>query len=289
MNWYLRRQNKVSGPFPHKQLQQSILLGRVGLNDEVSQDKQEWQAIRGVTELVPSILNSDQSDPQARERLAAARRWADDRRGERRDVSDQSRIGPGRREPEAHDELAHRYHRESVLGEIKHRREKLLGSAVVVLVVLLAGGIAGFIWVPKAVPGAQCNAKAAPAVNWDNCYLVGLQQLNTNMQKAQLSAANLQAANLFGSNLNGANVTYTDFSRGNLSFVDLQNSNAKGANFTGADLSHANLSQADMSYANFRHAKLNETNLSKTTLDHAIWIDGKTCLPNSVGKCVVGN
>ena len=289
MYWYLRRQNRVSGPFPLKQLQQSILLGRVGLNDEVSQDKQEWQAIRGVSQLIPEVLSGEQGDPQARERLAAARRWADDRRGERRDVADHARLGPGRREPEAHVDIAHRTHREAVLGEIKNRREKLFGSAVVVIVVLLAGVYAGFYWVPKATPGAQCDAKAAAAVNWNNCQLAGIQQLNTEMQKAQLSGANLQAANLFGSNLQEAHVAYADFSRANLSFVDLQKSNAKGANFSGADLTRANLSHADMSYANFRHAKLTETNLDKTILDHAIWIDGKTCLVKSVGKCVVAN
>lgn len=289
MYWYLRRQNRVSGPFPLKQLQQSILLGRVGLNDEVSPDKQEWQAIRGIAQLIPEVLNNDPGDPQARERLAAARRWADDRRGERRDVADQSRLGLGRREPEPHVELVHRSHREVLLRTIKNRREKFFGSAVVVLMVLLAAGYAGFFWVPKVVPGAQCDAKAAPAVNWNNCQLPGLQQLNTDMQKAQLSGANLQTANLFGSNLQGADVAYADFSRANLSFVDLQKSNAKGTNFTGADLSRANLSNADMSYANFRQAKLNEANFSNTTLDHAIWIDGKTCSPHSIGKCVVDN
>ncbi|MBI3560784.1 MAG: pentapeptide repeat-containing protein [Gammaproteobacteria bacterium] len=286
MNWYIRKQNKISGPFPLKQLQQSILLGRLALADEVSKDKTQWLAVQQVAELIPAVLKADNTDPVARERLAAARRWADERRNERRDSSEHERIGPGRREPEGYSELEYRFQRESTLVLIKKQRERIFGGVVLVVLVLGAAVFAGLKFIPTPVSGAQCNAKPAAAVNWSNCNLQALQAIKADLQHSQLMGANLATANLFGSNLNAANISYAIFFQANLSYVELQNGQAKGTDFTGADLTNANLSHSDLSYANFKLAKLNNTHLEGANLAHAIWIDGVTCLAGSIGKCV---
>jgi Pentapeptide repeats (8 copies)/GYF domain 2 len=287
MLWYIRKQNKVTGPFPLKQLQQSILLGRLSLHDEVSKDKQEWLPVRTVPGLIPEVLKADSSDPQIRERIEAARRWADERRGERRDGDDKGRAGPGRREPETHGTLGHRHQRETTLAGIRRQREKLFGGAVLVLVILGVAAYVGFSNVPKPVPGAQCDSKPRAEVNWSSCNLVGLQAIKVDLSRAQLNGSNLLNANLFGANLTNANLAYANFTQANLSFADMANAQAKGANFIGADLSSANLSNADLSYTNLRQAKLDNANLSGARLDNAIWIDGKPCAVGSIGKCVM--
>lgn len=286
MIWYIRRQNKVTGPFPVKQLQQSILLGRLSLNDEVSKDKQEWLAVRTVPELIPEVLKADNSDPQIRERIEAARRWADERRGERRDGEDKSRAGPGRREPESYGTLEYRQLRESTLTGGRRQREKLLGGAVLVLVILGVAGYVGFSHVPKPLPGAQCDSKPKAEVNWSNCNLIGLQAIKVDLSRAQLNGSNLLNANLFGTNLSGANLSYANLTQANLSFAEMSNAQAKGANFVGTDLSNANLSNADLSYTNLRQAKLDNANLNGAKLDNAIWIDNKPCAVGSIGKCI---
>jgi hypothetical protein len=287
MRWYIRKQSKVTGPFPLKQLQQSILLGRLSLQDEVSKDKQEWLPVRTVPGLIPELLKADSTDPQVRERIEAARRWADERRGERRDGDAQDRAGPGRREPESHGTLGHRQQRETTLAGMRRQREKLVGGAVLVLVILGIAAYVGFSNVPKPLPGAQCDSKPHAGVDWSSCNLVGLQAIKVDLSCAQLNASNLLNANLFGANLSNANLAYANFTQANLSFADMSNAQVKGANFISADLSSANLSNADLSYANLRQAKLDNANLSGVKLDNAIWIDNKPCMVGSIGKCVM--
>jgi uncharacterized protein YjbI with pentapeptide repeats len=236
--------------------------------------------------LIPEVLKGDSNDPQVRERVAAAQRWADERRGERRDAEDVNRLGPGRREPESLTTLEHRHLREDTLQGLRRQREKLFGGVVLVVVVLGVAGYVGFNYVPAPPPTAQCEAKPAAGINWSNCNLVGLQAIKADLAKAQLSGANLLNANLFGATFNHANLAYANFTQANLSFAEMNHVQAKGANFVSADLTGANLSNADLSYANLRQAKLDNATLGGAKLDNAIWIDGATCAAGSIGKCV---
>lgn len=285
MNLFIRKNNKVSGPFPLKQLQQSILLGRLALTDEVSKDRQEWVAVRNFPELIPDVLKGDVTDPQIKERIAAARRWADERRGERRDQAGNDRAGPGRREPESSGTLEHRQQREASLRENKIPQDRLIGAGLLVVLILAVAGYVGFRYIPASDAGAQCDAAPAKGVNWNSCNFVGLQAIKVNLSQAQLNGTNLLNANLFGTNFAGANIAYANFTQANLSFAEMQYTQAKGANFTQADLSNVNLSHADLSYADFKQAKLVNTELSDAVLDHAIWVDGKICETGSIGKC----
>lgn len=286
MNLFIRKNNKVTGPFPLKQLQQSILLGRLALNDEVSKDRQEWVAVRSVPELIPDVLKGDVTDPLTKERIAAARRWADERRGERRDEAESNRAGPGRREPETNGTLKHRQQREANIRNTKMSQERLVGAGLVVVLILVAAGYLGIRYIPTTDAGAQCEAAPAKGVNWDSCNFVGLQAIKVNLSQAQLNGTNLLNANLFGSNFVEANIAYANFTQANLSFAEMQRAQAKGANFSQADLTNANLSSADLSYANFKQAKLLNTILTAAVLDNAIWTDGKICQVGSLGKCI---
>lgn len=286
MLWYVRNKNKVIGPFPTGQIQQAVLLGRISAMAEVSQDREEWAPLRQCPQLIPEVMKGDASDEHVRERLAAARRWADERRRERRaGDEDPARKGPGRRNSEPYTTLEYRDHRESVVQSLTPSREKAVIVMLFVLLVLGAGLYAGFHWIPKAPATPQCEATASPGVNWRQCNKAGAQLLKVNLSKAQLNSVNLQGANLFGADVSRANISYADLSTSNLSFTDFSRAELKGANLRAADLSQANFTAADLSYADLQGAKLADTRFDGANLSDAIWVDGRTCLKGSIGVC----
>ena len=207
MYWYVRSQNKVSGPFPGGQIQQSILLGRVSLSDLVSTDREEWTVIRQCPELIPDVLKGDPGDENRKERIKAAKRWADERRGERREEDDPERLGAGRRTEESHTTAEYRQQRETVASAIRPRHDKSILGLIVVVLLIIGGVIAAFKLPPPVREDAQCNSPAKPNVNWMHCQLTGMQSINSNLNEAQLSSANLESANLLGSNLQNADLS----------------------------------------------------------------------------------
>ena len=286
MHWYVRNKSKVIGPFPTGQIQQAILLGRISIHAEVSQDKEEWKPLRQCPQLIPDILKADSTDEHSRERLAAARRWADERRHERRaGEDDPSRKGPGRRTEESYSTLNYRDHRETVSKTLRPSKERFALVLLAVIVLLVAGVYAGFKWVPQAPAGPQCEAAAARGINWRQCNKAGLQLLNTDLSGAILNSTNLQGANLFGSKFIKADLSYADLSNSNLSFADFQQAQLKGVNLRAADLSKANLSNADLSYADLQDSKLVDTVYANANFSNAIWVDGRKCLAGSIGVC----
>ncbi|MEJ2452025.1 MAG: pentapeptide repeat-containing protein, partial [Gammaproteobacteria bacterium] len=260
MLWYVRNKNKVIGPFPAGQIQQSVLLGRISAVAEVSQDREEWKPLRQCPQLIPEVMKNDAIDEHERERLAAARRWADERRRERRaGEDDPERKGPGRRNQESYRTLEYRDHREAIVQSLQPSREKAFLVTLFVIILLAAGVYAGFHWVPKPPATPQCDAKPAPGINWHLCNKAGVHLLKTDLSKASLNSSNLQGANLFGSVFVRADLSYADLSSSNLSFTDFQQARLKGANLRAADLSKANFSGADLSYADLQDARLADT------------------------------
>lgn len=277
---YVRKNGKLLGPFPPRQISQSLLLGRFRVSDEVSEDQESWVMIQSRQDLLPEVLQEDPSDELAQERLMAARRWADERRPQHGTHAEL------RRSPEPDELQEYRSHRESIYKNFLQRREF---SIVQTLLVLLA--VAGLIYAGfHFSPGTQieqpvCDAAARPGVNWRNCRMPGLQLLNSDLQGANLDSANLNGANLFGSNLSSASLMYTDLSMANLSYVDFRQARMKGSNLQHTDLSYADFSDADLSYADFNGAKMQNVRLDGARLDNAIWVDGRTCLKGSRGEC----
>ncbi len=279
---YVRKNDKVHGPFPPKQISQSLLLGRFRLNDEVSEDQETWVTIQSRQELVPEVLQGDLSDEQMQERLKAARRWADERRPEHGVTTD------SRRSPESSDVLEYRSHRESIYKRFLQRREFSIVQASIVLLAVSSFIYAGFYFSPETqIEQPNCDAPAVAGVNWRNCRMSGLQSLKSDLQHARLDSAILSGANLFGSNLSDASLMYTDLSMTNLSYVDFERAQMKGSNLQHADLQNADFREADLSYANFTGAKMQGVRLDGARLDNAIWVDGRICLKGSLGECRV--
>lgn len=286
MLWYVRDKNKVTGPFPTGHVQQAVLLGRISPTAEVSRDREGWIALSQVSELIPDVMKGDATDEHVRERLAAARRWADERRRERRAGDDDpARQGPGRRDQEPETTIEYRDHREEVVQSFRPSQEKMARVMVFVLLVLGAGLYAGFHWVPKAPATPQCDADARPGVDWRQCNKTGVQLLNKDLSRARFNSTNLQGANLFGSTFTHADLSYADLSASNLSFTDFRQARLKGANLSTADLSKANFTAANLSYADLEGAKIADTRFDGANLSQTIWVDGRTCQKGSIGVC----
>jgi len=281
--WYIRSQSggEVKGPFPSGQISQEILLGRHHLDDEVSHDKEEWFAVRSVAELLPDILLEDRKDPGFKDRLAAARRWADERRG----VADIDENDERRTKESYESEEIKRLHR--LATEAKKEASPLatfiqIGSVFVIIFLVI---VLAFQYSPEDKGTVDCSAEAKQGVNWSNCNLSGATLLKSKLVAANLMSTNLQTANLYASDLSHANLQYAQLHLANLKFANLSRANLKGANLMGADLSSTSFVQADLSYANLRDVILSNTDFSRARLDNAIWIDGRTCLENSIGSC----
>ncbi|MFA5626771.1 MAG: pentapeptide repeat-containing protein [Thiohalomonadaceae bacterium] len=280
-NWFVRRNKEVKGPFPARLIGSYILLGRISEQDEASQDRQEWLPISAIPELIPKVIHAARAHPddaEAQERLAAARRWADERavakgppsNGDRREGEEDvlvvfheiDGIHPGR--------------------AIKPRDYFLVIGALLALIL-----IAFLIPSTDKPDEPECDAPPAPGVNWSNCRMEGGQYPNAN-----LAGANLRSANLIGAVLRAANLVNSDLSYANLSLANLRGANLhgaslKGANLRNTDLTNANLESTDLSYADLSAVDLQAVNLAGARLDHAIWRGGASCLPGSVGECLL--
>lgn len=281
--WYIRSQSggEIKGPFPGGQISQQLLLGRHKLDDEVSHDKDEWFSIREVAELIPEIFTENRDDPDFQERLAAARRWADERRG----VADIDTHGERRANGSYESEEIKRLHRLAVAAKKKSSSFMIIAQLSIVFIVVITVIVLAFQYSPKNEKVVDCSAPAQQGVNWSGCNLSGVQLLKANLIAANLMNINLQTANLSSADLSLANLKYAQLHLTNLKNVNFTKADLKGANLMGADLSGALFRQANLSYANLRDAIISTADFSNARFDNAIWIDGRTCGVNSVGSC----
>ncbi len=284
--WYIRHNGEIEGPFPAGQIKQELLLGRYKPDDEVSHDKETWQKLRAVRSLIPEVLLAARDDPDRKERIAAARRWADERRTERRADARGETEGRERREGEPYESVEYRFNREITMRDVRARRNNqwtALGSLVLLIGIIIYAALS---WQPDPVaPVANCEAPAAPNVNWSHCRMAGLQKLNQNFTAAIMESSDLSGANLYASNLQGAKLSYADLGGAHLRLVDFSQASLKGASLRNADLSQAIFNQADLSYADLTGATIEQADFSQAKLDHAIWIDGRECQTGSLGQC----
>ena len=119
MQWYTRRDGVIRGPFSSAEMTRNLVLGRIHIGDEVSQDKCNWKSAEQCKLLLPPELRqiSSWDDYQ---RFVMLRSQLDERKGERRVQSSkfhlQRRSGKDRRHPE-NDLLINR----NLLGKIRKK------------------------------------------------------------------------------------------------------------------------------------------------------------------------
>jgi len=284
--WYVRRGDKVRGPFPTQVVANNTLLGRFLPGDEVSLDQLEWKPLVTVAELLPQELLElpKVTDPEQRlwleERLKAAHRWADERTHEERrhaeEAAERGTRDDGARDKERRsadmdsDVLALPHHHAALPPESGLRRYLGVVAGLGAVMLLVALGLIYYQPVNPVKVGVVpvqplCGKAAAPGVNWSGCDKQGVL---------------LRGADLTRGNLDYANLSLADLSGSRLAHVSLVGANLKAADLSNADLSNADLNNADLSAANLAAA-----NLTGAVLDHAIWGDGRVCAVGSLGQC----
>lgn len=158
---------------------------------------------------------------------------------------------------------------------------------ILVSVCLLAAIIGFAIWWGGNDPltDTDCSAPPAAGVDWRNCRLPGLKAAGEDLRNATAQNASLNGATLSGADLSGANLDYADISRADLGFAVLKNASLRGVDLRGADLTQADLSGADMGFADLSGVTLEGAEIGNTRFGNSIWIDGRSCAPESVGGC----
>lgn len=289
--WYIRRSDKIKGPFPSGTLRRFILLGRVKLTDQISLDKKRWQGVMEVSEVVPSEVRKAAAEGHLEDvlpvKLGEDERTGLERRGSVDDKNYENLRAGQRRKQEP--DLVQRHRKAKLeLGRqaIKSRRTPYLGVIAALFLVLLMIGTGFYIGTPDAILDPDCNAQAGPGVNWRNCRIDAIESESTNLEGANLNSSILRMARFSGSIFNLADMQYADLSGSDLSYAELSAARMKGINLQNADLTYADLSNSDLTYANLKNSKLGGAKLDGARLDKAIWIDGSVCGPGSVGRCV---
>jgi len=298
--WYVRRKDKITGPFPGRLISRRLLLGQVLIDDELSLDQFHWQSVSELQSLIPDVMKSDLDDPVNRERIVLSKRWADERSSRNRretGVAERGEARPttDRRDSEKTGEIDYRKRRDQRLDASRNnrknlqkkykRRQRIQSFTIVFLVV--AAVLFSLIYAPAPEVNEKTNCLVQPETDivWANCQLAGISYPESNLSGADIRNANLSNANLSGSVLLKANLSYSNLSHVNFRASDLSYANLKGANLQKTNLKEANLSAADLSYADLTGAKLRGADFSQTILSKTIWVDGRECGLGSVGTC----
>lgn len=283
--WYVRRGDVVKGPFQTSLVQRYIILGRIKATDEVSLDREAWQHPGDHPMFSPAKLAEQRDSVLARE---DERKPGDRRHNEPPDNPyKERRSGVDRRADEAPETVERRQRRARVLQSLKPERQSNVVPAVMAAIATVVIVISGFLFKSDSgVDVAVCDAEPRPGINWSNCRKEGLVAAGVDMHDALLRNARLTGADFSGSKLSGGDLSYADLVGANLAGADLGGTNMKGATMRKADLSSANLKGSDLSYADLSEAMLDNAELAGSRLGNAIWTDGRTCAPDSVGDCL---
>ena len=286
--WYIKKQGRVRGPYPGGLVTRYILLGRINRRDEISRDGIEWMTVSSCPELIPDALKLDPDDEFARQRLEAARRWADERETMHDDAGPGPEAGqalPADRKRKRYDEAVKKFRYHRLLNIFT---TKMTPPDRVILISLSAGSYYLLTHLPPAqrVEKNECPAAPQPGINWENCQLSGLVH-----PEARLESARMRNVNLTGADLNHSALQQADLSYAIMSLIDLHGSDATratliGATLRGANLGGVNFSGSDLSYADLAGADITSASFDGASLGRAVWIDGTLCQPESVGTCL---
>jgi hypothetical protein len=263
--WYIRQGDNTQGPFPESLICRFIILGRIGEQDEVSQDGNYWQQAGDVPELIEGVRHllsmssrSKTPDPEwDEERAKAVLRWLDDRKSPdprarqspaNANIGQEQRRGQDRRQtPETVEQHTYREWRGEFDAWLRQHRKRY-----------------GFVW---AVIGGF--------VFIATLFVLFYQPVNPIKMGLEIHASNCEERARQGINWSGCVKDDTLLVGADLS----------GAELVGTSLQRTNLSHADLRRANLTQARLDGANLTGARLGEAVWTDGRICAADSVGQC----
>lgn len=289
--WFTREQGIVKGPFPSGMIRRFVLLGRLTEVSEVSPDGRSWHPLGKIARLAPKERRPLRENP-GQEPAELARRWEDERSGERRGDScgaeNERRRRSDRRRPELTEVVERRRLRQSSVVGVKRNPSRLTTYLwlAALLAPLLAAGIYLAWTLPASVPVQHdCKAQPAPAVDWTHCDLKTARLTGVELSHAHLAEADLEGASLRNARLGGADLSYANLRAADLAGAELAGATLVGADLRSADLTGAHLAQADLSFVDLRAARIDGASLEGAKFDAAIWLDGVVCGPQSTGAC----
>jgi uncharacterized protein YjbI with pentapeptide repeats len=268
-------------------IKREILLGHFRAEDEISHDRQHWTPLAEHQELVPKIMTEDLDDPLVKDRLTAARRWADDSDQDSTALlSNQTRYDPDHSDGQYFDDIHHATMLQDKLKQTRH--DRWLNNILMLIFLSTIAGIIYFYF-SRAEPvndiPIDCRALPSQGINLNNCFLQGVTFAGMDIRDAQLMNVNLMGADLQATNLSRSDLSYSILSMANLQEARLVGAKLVGVDFNATKLDNADLHNADLSYANLNAATINGIDITGAKLDHTRWIDGRICQSDSIGAC----
>lgn len=281
--WYIRRGEHIRGPFPNQLISRYLILGRIDLNTEVSQDQEHWVPVKEYRALVPDVVLNANTKEGAKA-LMLARIREDERSARESELEEHD----DRRMDEDKVMKLHRQLRDDILKDYKSRLYISPRHVALVLLIAVFLLIGLLISNPaKNNAGADCSADPGPGVNWSSCNKDGQNLAGLDLSGVNFKSSQLNGAILSRSRLDQADLAYASLSRAELSQSSLRGASLVGANLRMANLRSASLQGADLSYAELEGANLEGAVLDNARLDHAVWLNGQQCLPGSLGACLL--
>ncbi len=283
--WYTRRNGTVTGPFSNAVVSNNLLVGRLSLHDEVSEDQKSWQL----------VLNIPEFNSAPPEELVRVKRNLDERDGfDRRESQEPppaeilQKRKQERRSSEDESDIEYRQLRTLLLKRYRQHKERLFWPLVTLFLVMVMSLILAVLFPTRLpIPLPNCSTPVGPNINWSNCSKLKLDFHHQDFNGSQLRNSKLIGSNLWNASFIDADLSYADLRFTNMSYSQLQNSNLVGANLQKADLAYADLSNADLSFSDLTAANLGGSKIENAIFDYAIWPDGQTCAEGSVGQCVI--
>lgn len=288
--WYVRRHGKVIGPFPHAQIAEYLLVGKLSRSDEISADRETWRTIQqsGHFPEGPSLVEAagawDEENTWEVERARAKHRWLDERLYGESDAA----VVPAAA-PDAFKSLRHDHQVTQAMIQAQREQQPKVWYGIVAIFVVAA--IVAGVWYggrgerlvikPPVQVATKPNCDASgPGVNWSDCVKTG-----ADLRSAKLNQSQLNATKFDDANLSGADLSYASLTQASLRSTNMEGAILRAADLRGADLTGANLGTSDLSYADFTGAKIDGLRLDGAKLDKATWVDGQLCAEGSIGTC----
>jgi len=221
LEWFVRRGATVRGPLSSARVRHFVMEDRLGLDDEVSLDRQEWRRIADVAEVLP---------PQMRAQDPA--------------------LDAGGSEPDS----GGRAWRTLLVALL------IVGGFILAVYLAGSGEDAPAIdCAADPRPAVILEGCRLAAVDWGSASLRGAQLANATLTDAVLAGADLEDADLRYVDLRRADLSYTVMRRAVLKGANLGLADLTNADLRGADLSFADLSRAQMGGARLDQADLEGT------------------------------
>ena len=284
--WYLRRNDRVLGPFPSPQIAELLDSGEVTPDWEISLNETDWLSIIESGQFDEAILGSrnlkDTDSPAWREeRQKARQRWLGDP-----DIVDNAPSHDPVRDGETRQAISMDHIKTGALLDAEKRKRTSFTPPLLGILLLLMVGI-GVWWGQREKPiqagissAVTCAAPASDGINWSHCDKRGLKQAGLRARNAKMEELRLDDAHL-----EGADLSYAVLTGASLRNVQFSGSNLLGAELTGVDLSGADMAGANLRYAVLKGAVLAGTRFDSARLDKATWVDGRVCAEGSLGLC----